>query len=66
MTETITLHVPGYDDCDQATLLGIISDALTGTERGQDFTRNRGPIMATTTPVHASQPYTTLLTRNFT
>ncbi len=60
--ETITLHVPGYDDCDQSTLLGIIRDALTNTERGQDFIRSRGPITATTTPVHSMEPYTTLLT----
>ncbi len=61
MHETITLHVPGYDDCDQATLLGIIRDALTNTERGQDFTRSRSPITATTTPVHSPEPYTTTL-----
>lgn len=59
----ITLHAEGYDDCDQATLLGIIADALNNTERGQDFTRSRGPITATTTPVHSPEPYTTTLTR---
>lgn len=58
---TITLTLPGNaDDCDQATLVGVIARALEADESAARIMR--GGATLTTTPVFADAPYVHVLT----
>jgi hypothetical protein len=61
---TITLAMRVMDDCDGATLTGILRDAieqLPEDHRAWDFFANRGPLVATVNNTMAD-PWTTGLT----
>lgn len=57
----LTLTWPGMDDCDAATLIGVLREALAAHPRGADMLAGR-ELTCTTTPVYADAPYVSVLT----